>query len=1118
MLCIFGIIFTQKVNAQDFELQSKIIASERTSWDYFSNYNSVSIDGDYAVVGASGFDAVGYTDCGAALVYKWNKSICTWEEISIIYAESAIGVSDKHDFDNFGSAVSISGNKIAISAVNYDVDTLNSGMVYIYSIEPLDVIEFQERIEPLNNDLTADVDPSSLFGRSLELNGIQLIIGKQNENHNESGADYKESAGAAYIYQYDGSSYVFEQKIVNPDRDDYDHFGYSVSIFGNYLAVGAPDEDEDESYANTFSSAGSAYVYQKIAGVWTFIQKLVIPFPHRKTIDKFGYDIEITQSHIIVSAPDEDHDANETIASDSTNSGSVYIYKYDGPLYSLEQKIVASDRHSHDRFGRSIDMSGNKIIVGADFSDLDEDGLFPMDNTGAAYIYNYTGIGPTPWDQVQKIIHDDRFNGDHFGRGVAMSNSHILIADTYEDEDEVDDPLSTVFQAGSAFIYKMPQFPKIMSVESNLNPICSNIPVTLTVDGHLNDAIAWTWYEDSCDGTLLGEGENMVVTPSTTTTYCVRAEGCIDLDSSECHCIEVEVKDGHWHQSTIGGHRDNGNDVITDADGNVYTTGQYYDDTFFPGGDHTGVALDDLSPSGSVKTFISKYDNCGNLMWVAHTKYVSPGDDNYGTGIVLNESSQRVYVVGNFNNTVQFYGGIGDFGGGGIFTAVSAPGNRGYVACLDMDDGSIKSVDRVMISNYTYINAIAINELDGKIYIGGEYGFASSSDKVFVQRYTPTLSGIGLMNWQINDAFYTTDKKLNDLDFDETLGAIWMTGNFKGNLSLNYGAPALNAPTNDAFVARYIDGAVPSGAIAKRGNITGEMYGEGITVDDIGNAYLTGRYKGGTPNMFTIGLSLPAFSTESAYFLGVSPAIGVHWPAPGYAEPAAQGLAAQFDGGIAYFTGTYSNNITFNDLTTLPYVFAPCPTVKPHTFVVAYNAAVPSTLWRNGTTAPSSCTNSFSIPGDIATDPYGNAFVVGTYSGNMGYISGIPASGDLTFPGYNTYTMRVHLPSGQLKSKPSTESSDDSVLPAIEETDPQNINISLVPNPAEDLATIVLNNFRAKGQYRLQLISIDGKLIYDQSLKHQKTPLDLSGIESGIYIVSISDTKSVSTIKLIKED
>ncbi|MCC6693354.1 MAG: T9SS type A sorting domain-containing protein [Chitinophagaceae bacterium] len=76
------------------------------------------------------------------------------------------------------------------------------------------------------------------------------------------------------------------------------------------------------------------------------------------------------------------------------------------------------------------------------------------------------------------------------------------------------------------------------SATRDKNNVCGGIQVTLGVTGgSLGAGAAWTWYEGSCMGTLVGTGSTINVTPTNTTTYYVRAEGLCNRTA----CVPVQV-------------------------------------------------------------------------------------------------------------------------------------------------------------------------------------------------------------------------------------------------------------------------------------------------------------------------------------------------------------------------------------------------------------------------------------------------------------------------------------------------------------------------------------------------------------------------------------------------
>ena len=99
-------------------------------------------------------------------------------------------------------------------------------------------------------------------------------------------------------------------------------------------------------------------------------------------------------SKFVVGAPNND-DAGSA-------SGSAYMYNTDG---TGEVKITASDAAGNDRFGYSVAIKGDKVVVS---SLLD-------DNKGSVYVYNTDGTGE------QKITASDGASGDQFGRSVAIT-------------------------------------------------------------------------------------------------------------------------------------------------------------------------------------------------------------------------------------------------------------------------------------------------------------------------------------------------------------------------------------------------------------------------------------------------------------------------------------------------------------------------------------------------------------------------------------------------------------------------------------------------------------------------------------------------------------------------
>src|SRR5690606_23197417 len=153
-----------------------------------------------------------------------------------------------------------------------------------------------------------------------------------------NGSNTLSSAGSAYIYYKNTTGWTLQQKLVASDRGAGDYFGTVVAISGDYIVIGAYNEDEDASGSNTLSDAGSAYVFVRNGSTWSQQQKLVTS--DRNSGDYFGSSVAISGDYIVVGARLEDEDASGS--NTLSNAGSAYVFIRSGSTWSQQQKLVAS--------------------------------------------------------------------------------------------------------------------------------------------------------------------------------------------------------------------------------------------------------------------------------------------------------------------------------------------------------------------------------------------------------------------------------------------------------------------------------------------------------------------------------------------------------------------------------------------------------------------------------------------------------------------------------------------------------------------------------------------------------------------------------------------------------
>ena len=200
-------------------------------------------------------------------------------------------------------------------------------------------------------------------------------------------------------------NYLFaEIKIYPTDGSEDDRFGQSVLITDDWIFIGA-----NRDYTNNINS-GSVYIYNYDQNMNIVLFEKIIPSDYSSD-QFFGKSLSYNNDWLAVSSIyDEDN---------GIKSGAVYIYHFNGESFIEHSKITAFDGSSFDRFGYSIDIYSNKLIVGSIYDD--DRG----ENSGAAYLYEYQNDN---WDLIDKICPEHLSSMDLFGYSVSMNDSYLAVS------------------------------------------------------------------------------------------------------------------------------------------------------------------------------------------------------------------------------------------------------------------------------------------------------------------------------------------------------------------------------------------------------------------------------------------------------------------------------------------------------------------------------------------------------------------------------------------------------------------------------------------------------------------------------------------------------------------
>ncbi len=380
-------------SGKNWSQQARLVASDGAASDNFGY--SVGVFGDTAVVGAWYDDDKG-TDAGSA--YVFTRAGTSWsQQAKLAAADGAAG-------DLFGVSVGLSGDTVIAGAYKDDDNGTDSGSAYVFTRS--------NTVWSGQAKLTAgDRAAGDFFGYSVGLSGDTAIVGAYYDD--DKGPD----SGSAYVFVRSGAAWVPQAKLTAPDGAAGDAFGWSVGLSEDTAVVGARYDDDKAS------NSGSAYVFTRSGSAWS--QQAKLTASDGFTNDYFGVSVGLSGDTVVVGAFNDDDKG--------LDSGSAYVFARSNKVWSQQAKLVASDGAANDYLGRSVRISGDTVVVGAE-----QDDAF----RGSAYVFTRSNA---LWRQQAKLVAADAASSDYFGCSVGISGESVLIG-AYMDDDKG-------MNAGSAYVF-----------------------------------------------------------------------------------------------------------------------------------------------------------------------------------------------------------------------------------------------------------------------------------------------------------------------------------------------------------------------------------------------------------------------------------------------------------------------------------------------------------------------------------------------------------------------------------------------------------------------------------------------------------------------------------------
>jgi hypothetical protein len=282
--------------------------------------------------------------------------------------------------------------------------------------------------------------------------------------------------GSVYVYRREGADWVFEQKLVASDGRQRDYFGFSLSLEGNRLLVGA------RGAAVPAPEQGVAYVFVRGVDGWQQQARLDLPFANGFAY--FGASVALAGELALVGAP------GATVAAGPISAGAAFVFAPRDDAWSLLSTLQAPQPQANSGYGFSVAADAEHLLIGAF-----QDGFAGQ---GAAFVYragdrvldgelraaaaqpgeslgiavalrNGTALlgapgydlgsafgvgtvrtferGARRWVEAEQWFAADGVGGDAFGRAVAFDGQHAVVGAPNRG---VDNPLEGHAYVGAA--------------------------------------------------------------------------------------------------------------------------------------------------------------------------------------------------------------------------------------------------------------------------------------------------------------------------------------------------------------------------------------------------------------------------------------------------------------------------------------------------------------------------------------------------------------------------------------------------------------------------------------------------------------------------------------------
>ncbi len=340
---------------------------------------SVALNDSIVIIGSAGYDSdtITYPDFmirhGAVFSYKINKQGQKTKTQKIMLDKSG-------RYNCFGNKIKLHNNTLVVSAPFKEKEKRSTatGAVYIYTLSIKSEWLLNETIYP-------PAKGDDAFGKEIAISEDYLLI--QSDGNQKVHFYQKQATG----------KFKFIKTIISPNKTDIDSqgksaFGSSLGILNNQLFIGAygsfDHNFKGDSATLSFRDkhllgCGIVYNYQ-INDLELLLKQSISPLDEKGDMH-FGNDLSVNDSALVIAAFGDKLEGS--LDENNLYAGAAYVFKYKNNEWVQQQKIVSNIRSKWDKYAFSLSLNKKQLIVGSRFEKENSKEKLPLDNAGAAYIY-----------------------------------------------------------------------------------------------------------------------------------------------------------------------------------------------------------------------------------------------------------------------------------------------------------------------------------------------------------------------------------------------------------------------------------------------------------------------------------------------------------------------------------------------------------------------------------------------------------------------------------------------------------------------------------------------------------------------------------------------------------